>query len=90
MSYEKPIVSTNIPRSEASTLNIEKIEFYVPINDSKALAEKINVLLRDKNLCKEFCDNAVKISRQYNNPKIIEMYINLFDKVLSPSGKMNK
>ena len=88
LSYGKPIVSTDIPRSGAPTLNIEgKTGFHVPINDSKSLAEKINVLLRDEKLYKEFCNNAVKISKQYNNPKIIEMYISLFDKVLSSSKK---
>lgn len=91
LSYGKTIVSTDISRSDAQTLNIDgKTGFHVPINDSKALAEKINVLLRDEKLYKEFCDNAVKISKQYNNPKIIEKYIKLFDKVLHTSKKKNK
>ena len=82
-SYGKPIISANIPRSGAPTFNIEGVTgFKVPVYDSKALAEKINQVLTDKILYEKLCKGASETSIKYNDPKIIEKYINVFTKVL--------
>lgn len=83
LSYGKPIVSTNIPRSGAPTLNIEGVTgFKVPVCDAKALADKINLLLADSNLYENMCNSTAEISIKYNDSKIIDKYMNAFSEVL--------
>ncbi len=83
LSYGKPIVSTNIPRSGAPTLNEEGVTgFKVPVYDEKALAEKINFLLQDDILYEKMCNNATEVFLRYNDSKIIKKYISAFDEIL--------
>jgi len=82
-SYGKPIISTNIPRSGAPTLNEDGVTgFRVPVYNAKALAEKINNLLQDDILYDKMCKNATEASLNYNDPKIIEKYIIAFKEIL--------
>ncbi len=46
-------------------------------NDIISLANKINILIEDKNLRKKLSDNAVKIVKTRNNQKIIEKWKNI-------------
>lgn len=79
LSYGKPIISTNIPRSGAPTLNVEGVSgFHVPIKDSDSLAEKINLVLENEDLYKSLCRGAVKLSEEYNDTKIIKKYVDFF------------
>ena len=83
LSYGKPIISTNIPRSGAPTLNEEGVTvFKVPVYDEKALAEKINLLIQDEVLYEKLCKNAEEASLRYNDAKIIDRYMNAFNEVL--------
>lgn len=67
LSYGKPVISTNIPRSGAPTLNKEGISgYHVNIDDPKALSEKINLIVRDEALYRKLCDGALILSKQYN------------------------
>ena len=82
-SYGKPIVSTNIPRSGAPTLNKNGITGYVvPIFDSKALAEKINILINDEAVYMEMCNNAVIASENFNKNANVQDYIDNFRELL--------
>lgn len=79
LSVGKPIVSTNIPRSGAPTLNIEgRTGFRVPINEPRLMAESINKLVTDEVLYKQFCSNAIKQSLIYNSEKVVDEYIKTF------------
>ncbi len=83
LSYGKPIISTNIPRSGAPTLNIEGVTgFKVPVYDSKALSEKINCLLTDESLYEKLCEGAIETSIKYNDSKIINKYMDAFYEIL--------
>lgn len=83
LSYGKPIISTNIPRSGAPTLNIEGVTgFKVPVYDSKSLAEKINTVVNDSELYEKLCKGAEQSFKEYNESKIIEKYITAFEEVL--------
>nr|WP_318660148.1 glycosyltransferase [uncultured Treponema sp.] len=83
LSHSKPIVSTIIPRSGAPTLNIEGVTgFKVAINDPKALAEKINLLLKDKKLYDKLCQGAYETSVKYNSPDTIKEYIECFERLV--------
>lgn len=82
-SYGKPIVSANIPRSGAPTLNEEGVTgFKVPINDPCSLAEKINILLLDTELYSKFCKNAALASEHFNSEKIIDGYMSCFHNIM--------
>lgn len=83
MSYGKPIVSTNIPRSGAPTLNIEGITgFKVPVYDSKALADKINLIVNNQALYENLCKGVEDTFNKFNDPKTIDKYIAAFNEVL--------
>ena len=83
LSYGKPIVSTNIPRSGAPTLNIEGVTGYkVDTYDAKALAEKINILLADEKLYEKMCRGSYEASIRYNDSKIIDKYMVVFKEIL--------
>lgn len=83
LSYGKPIVSYNIPRSGAPTFNIEGVTgFKVPVYDEKALADKINILINDSELYERLCKGAKETSIKYNDSKIIDKYIEVFNTIL--------
>lgn len=83
-SHSKPVVSTEIPRSAAPTLNHDGFSgFKVEINDAKALAEKINIILKDEELYKKLSEGAGFLSKKYNDPEIVNMYIQCFEELLA-------
>lgn len=83
LSYGKPIISANIPRSSAPTINEDGVTgFKFSVYDSKALAEKINVLIRDEKLYETFCNNAIIVSNNFNNNSKIENYVECFKDIL--------
>lgn len=82
LSYGKPIISTNIFRSGAPTLNREGVSgFHVDVGDSRALSEKINMVLDDEKLYTKLCAGAADLSRQYNDKSVINKYIDVFEKL---------
>lgn len=85
LSCGKPIVSCDIPRSGAPTLNIQgKTGFKVPVFNSIALAERINYMLNLNNIeYEQFCNNAVEQARAYGNPEIKDKYIAAFNKLFA-------
>lgn len=84
LSYGKPIISTNIPRSGAPTLNIDGVTgFKVPVYDSKALADKINLVINDYELYEKLCNGAEQTFKIYNNSNMIDKYISAFNEILN-------
>jgi glycosyltransferase involved in cell wall biosynthesis len=77
--YGKPVISTNIPRSGVSEVNRNGITGYtVEINNPKALADKINLLLNNSAQYETFCTNALVRADELTNKNIIDKYIELF------------
>jgi rhamnosyl/mannosyltransferase len=76
----KPVVSTNIPRSGVAEVNIDgDTGFTVEINNPKAIADKILMLLNDKNLYETFRKNALARGKYLTDmDNIIGKYIELF------------
>ena len=80
--YGKPVVSTRIPRSGVSEVNQDSITgCTVEVNNPKAIADKIMLLLNDKNLYETFCNNALKRGAELTDKSIIDRYISLFTAV---------
>lgn len=83
LSYCKPIVSTNISRSGAPTINIEGVTgFKVDVENSEQLSEKINLLLKDEKLYENMCNNAEIESKKNNDKsKLFETYYRIFTSI---------
>jgi glycosyltransferase involved in cell wall biosynthesis len=79
----KPVISTNIPRSGVPEVNIDNVTgFTVEINNPKAIADKIMLLLNDKELHRIFSKNALargKVLTDMDNT--IVKYIDIFKKL---------
>jgi len=77
--HGKPVISTNIPRSGVSEVNQDGISGYtVEINNPKAIADKVSLLLNDKNLYEKLCKNALKRGEELTDENIIDRYVELF------------
>jgi glycosyltransferase involved in cell wall biosynthesis len=77
--HGKPVISTNIPRSGVSEVNLDGVTGYsVAINNSHAIADKIKYLLSEKEVYQRFCINALARGRELTSPHIIDQYIKLF------------
>jgi rhamnosyl/mannosyltransferase len=77
--HGKPVVSTNIPRSGVPEVNQNGITGYtVAINNPKAIADKIKVLLNDTSLYETLCKNALIRAKEMTDIGIVDEYITLF------------
>jgi rhamnosyl/mannosyltransferase len=78
--HGKPVISTNIPRSGVSEVNKDGIAgFTVEVNNPKAIADKINLLLNDSAQYETLCKNALSRAEELTNPNIVDKYIELFE-----------
>jgi glycosyltransferase involved in cell wall biosynthesis len=78
--HGKPVVSTNIPRSGVPEVNPNGVTgFTVDAGDPKAIADKIKLLLNDKELYEMFRKNALARGRDLTDMNsTIDKYIELF------------
>ncbi|RLJ02441.1 MAG: glycosyl transferase family 1 [Candidatus Aenigmatarchaeota archaeon] len=66
MAAGLPVISTDIPGSGVPFVNVDgETGFVVPIKNSRALAEKIELLLRDEKLRKKLGENGKKRARLF-------------------------
>jgi glycosyltransferase involved in cell wall biosynthesis len=78
-SFGKPVISTNIPRSGVPEVNINGVTgFTIEVNNPRAIADKINLLLNDAELYETFCRNALSRAEKLTDKNIIDKYIELF------------
>jgi glycosyltransferase involved in cell wall biosynthesis len=77
----KPVISTNIPRSGVSEVNINnKTGYTVEINNPQAIANAITKLIENESIYKDFSNNAFEHAHYFVNDKIVDEYILLFRK----------
>lgn len=77
MSYGKPLVVTNISGVQDAVKDGQE-GFIVPVKDAGALVEKINLLIKDKDLRQKFSKNALETVKMFSidkNVKILENQI---------------
>jgi rhamnosyl/mannosyltransferase len=80
-AHGKPVVSTNIPRSGVSEVNIDnKTGYTVEINNPQAIANAIKKLIENESIYNEFSNNAFEHANDFINGEIINKYIVLFQK----------
>ncbi|GHV43993.1 hypothetical protein AGMMS49546_27180 [Spirochaetia bacterium] len=80
--HGKPVISTNIPRSGVSEVNQDGVTGYtVEINNPKAIADKIKLLLQDTALYETLCGNALKRGEELTDKNVIDKYIELFKNI---------
>lgn len=76
-------ISTNFPSGAAQELiQSGKNGFIVPMNDTKALAEKIQILINDDKLRESFQKNAEAIRTQLNREMIINKWVDYIERVV--------
>ncbi len=83
MSFGKPLVTTAI-NSGVNFVNQNNLTgFSVPPKDSKALAEKINLLLNDNELCVQFGNHAKKrFEELFTLEQMSSAYLELYQRAL--------
>lgn len=84
MYFGKPVISTNIKGSGVNFVNLNRVTgLVVEPKNSKALAEAILKLLRDKNLRKKLGRNArERAVKLFDGKKMIEKYEKLYSKLM--------
>ena len=81
-SMAKPIVATNAPGCKEVVEN-GKNGFLVPVKDYKSLAEKIEILIKDKNLREKFGRySRIKAVNEFDIKKVVKAYLKIYDEVL--------
>ncbi|MBQ4589585.1 MAG: glycosyltransferase family 4 protein [Bacteroidaceae bacterium] len=78
MACSLPVVSYACPCGPKDIITDGKDGFLVEVNDEKELANKINLLIENKALCKQMSDAAKIKAEQYNINHIIPKWMNLF------------
>ncbi len=83
MSMELPVVATDIRGCREEVIEGET-GFLIPVRDSKALAEKVLVLLRDKEMAQRFGKRARElVLEQYVEKDIIQMQVDVMKLLLA-------
>jgi len=83
MSYGKPILSSDLGSMKEIVIE-GKTGFLVKSNDVKALADKINLLFKDRKLCERVGKNAYKEAKdKYDPEKHYSRLIKLFNRAIS-------
>jgi N,N'-diacetylbacillosaminyl-diphospho-undecaprenol alpha-1,3-N-acetylgalactosaminyltransferase len=82
-SMSKPIVTTNTPGCR-EVVDDNKNGFLVPIKDYKSLAEKIEILIDDKNLREKFGKNSrEKAKKEFDIKIVVNGYLKVYEEILS-------
>jgi glycosyltransferase involved in cell wall biosynthesis len=88
MAMELPVVATNIRGCREEVIEGET-GFLIPVYDAKALAEKVLVLLRDKELAQRFGKRAREIVlKQYVEKDIVRTQIGVIKRLLAERGRL--
>ena len=78
----KPLITTNAPGCK-EVVKDGYNGFLVPVKDSKILAEKIKILIEDKNLRKKFGYNSREyIKKEFDVKIVVKKYLELYNNVL--------
>jgi rhamnosyl/mannosyltransferase len=80
-AHGKPVVSTDIPRSGVSEVNVNnKTGYIVEINNPQAIANAIIKLIENESIYNDFSNNAFERASYFINDEIVDKYILLFRK----------
>ncbi len=84
MQFKKPLITTKIPGSGVNFVNINnETGLTVPIKDSKSLANAIENLYNNLELCKKLGENAyIRFKNNFTIDKCGEKVINLYLKII--------
>lgn len=86
MSCEVPTIGTNVG-GIPEVIKHNETGFLVELGDVDKAAEYAVHLLSNDKLLKQFSRNALKFAREsFHSTKIVEQYINLYDKVLTTNS----
>ena len=90
MACGKPVISTQL-QTGTSYVNLDEVTGYVvPPRDSKALADKIDVLMHDKEVHKKMGQQAKRRAEtQFDRSIVTEMTVRLYEEVLAGRGMVN-
>ena len=88
MAMELPVVATNIRGCREEVIEGET-GFLIPVRDAKALAQKVLVLLRDKEMAQNFGRRAREIVlAQYVEKDIVQKQIEVMKRLLAQHGRL--
>ena len=82
MSCGLPVVSYNSPFGTREIINDGINGFLVPLGDEEMLADRICLLMGDKELRKRIGIIAAETAKKYSMDKIVEMWLYLFKEIV--------
>ena len=71
MHFGLACVSTDCPTGPSELINDSINGYLIPMNDEKAMAEKLNVLMNDENKRKSFGDKAIKTVKKIEIKNVV-------------------
>ncbi|MGB5665662.1 MAG: glycosyltransferase family 4 protein, partial [Maribacter sp.] len=83
MHFGLPCISTNCPTGPSELINDSKNGYLVPMNDEKAMAEKLSVLMNDENKRKSFGDKAIKTVEIFEIKNVVVQWKALIENCIS-------
>lgn len=88
MSMELPVVATNIRGCREEVIEGET-GFLIPVRDAKALAQKVLLLLRDKEMAQRFGKRAREIVlEQHVEKDIVQKQLEVMKRLLAQHGRL--
>jgi len=83
MAYGLPIITTDKCAAGLELVKDYENGFLVPINDANKLAEKMNCLLSDPDLCARVSANNLDCIREYTIEKMAKRHLGIFGEILA-------
>ena len=83
MAYGKPVINTSLPTGVPYVSVDGETGITVPPKDSKALAEAINEILKNKELSSKFSKNALRrVREKFSREKMLESIYSIYDDLM--------
>lgn len=76
-----PIITTNRCGAGLEIIKNYKNGFLVNVDDVEDLANKINLVLNDEDLCKQMNENNLKLAKEYTIENMVKEHMKIFYKI---------
>ena len=82
MHFGLACVSTNCPTGPSELIEDGKNGYLVPMNDEKAMAEKLILLMNDENKRKSFGEKAITTTEKFEVKNVVKQWKKIIDTCL--------
>lgn len=87
MAYGLPVITTDKCVAGLELVKDDENGFIVPVGDEKALAEKIDIVLADDDLCRNMAKKSLEKISEYTIENMAKVHMAIFEKILAADKK---